>query len=191
MNSLTQKELAVLASLQKDGHDFYQPFDIEEHHLVLFMNAYARVFNNGSTELSTISNLRYARKLAGLSLMKLNIHLGSKLRDIKSGMVYLLENSIFPEHYKVGITVDIDARLSQYQTSDPYRRFKYKHYEFVLNRRETERKMLEDFSISVENGEWIRKDNAIEMFRNLTNYYSSSLPILLAAKNIKKDLVTR
>jgi hypothetical protein len=172
MNKLSQKELSVLAKLQKDGHNFFNPFDITEDHLTLFVRAYSDVFANGSMKLSS-SNFRYARKLAGLSLMKLNIMLGHKVNDIKSGMIYLLENPIFPDHYKVGITVDIDARLSQYQTSDPYRNFKFKHYEFVLNRREMEKRMLNDFSISIENGEWIRKNNAVDVFRTLTAYENS------------------
>jgi hypothetical protein len=81
-----------------------------------------------------------------------------------AGLVYLIENPAFPEHYKVGMTINLKQRLSQYQTYDPYRKFKVFKYDFVLDKRSKEKELLNHPNIYNELGEWIKKTNAEELF---------------------------
>lgn len=85
-------------------------------------------------------------------------------------MIYLLENPVFPDHYKIGMTIDLDQRLSAYQTCDPYRRYKIIKYEFVLDRVLLEKELLCHPHIINEEGEWIKRINAIETFSKVISY---------------------
>lgn len=169
MKPITDIEQRVLTVLMTSGHIVNSVYDITEDTLSAYMNAYVITASKGEHKLNS-SNHRFARKLAGLTLMKHNISLGANVSQIKAGMVYLLENPAFQDHFKIGMTVDIDARLQTYQTSDPFRSFKFKHYEFVLDRKYTEKRILKNFKLSVEKGEWVKKENAIPVFNEATRY---------------------
>lgn len=136
----------------KTIHDF----DITENNIRSYITKYHEIYSKDSGKLSS-SNFRYARKLAGRTLLKYKLSLGATYSSCKEGLVYLIENPSYPEHYKVGMTIDLKSRLNSYQTYDPYKRFSVKHYEFVLNRRDMEKRILNSFSIDVESGEWISK----------------------------------
>ncbi len=49
-------------------------------------------------------------------------------RRSKSGYVYIISNKNFPNHYKIGVTTDIERRLQNYQTSSPFRDYKIEYY---------------------------------------------------------------
>ena len=44
-----------------------------------------------------------------------------KYNSSKEGQVYIIVNESFPEWIKVGMAIDAEDRLSNYQTSSPYR----------------------------------------------------------------------
>lgn len=153
----SDKEVKVIAELTANGIIPYSAsFNITESILSDYIRAYDRLFTKTSGVGDT-SNKRYARKLAGRTLLKLKQSLGASISECREGIVYLIENEAFPEHYKVGITNDLAMRLRSYQTYDPLKRFKVKHYEFVLNKRSVEKKVLNSMHVKIENGEWIRK----------------------------------
>lgn len=153
----SDKEVKVIAELTANGIIPYSAsFNITESILSDYICAYDRLFTKTSGVGDT-SNKRYARKLAGRTLLKLKQSLGASISDCREGIVYLIENEAFPEHYKVGMTNDLAMRLRSYQTYDPLKRFKVKHYEFVLNKRSVEKKVLNSMHVKIENGEWIRK----------------------------------
>ncbi len=174
MKLLTENENRILAIMLHEKTIPSKVYDINEEHLIAFMHTYVHGFNRNSYKLDT-SEYRYARKLAGLSLMKHNVLLGASVNEIKAGIVYVIENEIFHEHYKIGMTVDLDARLNSYQTYDPLKRFKVKHYEFVLNRRHTEERILKSYHLDLESGEWVKQKNCINVFRNITSGYKKIL----------------
>jgi len=174
MKSISEGEQRVLNVLLFEGLIPKQQFDITEEHLIHYMHGYVNVMKKGGTEL-TSSNYRYARKLAGLTLMKYNVSLGAKISEIKAGIVYIIENPAFEKHYKIGMTVDIEDRLNSYQTYDPFRKFKVAHYDFVLNRRAIETQILSSFHLSLEEGEWALRDNCIKVFMEATNNYDKVL----------------
>ena len=132
-----------------------------------YIEEYNNIFGRKSKGVKTKSNFRYARKLAGLTLLKVNYERGAKFKDMKSGIVYVIENETFPEHYKIGMTIDLNSRLDSYQTYDPYRRFKVTKYEFVLDRSRIEKLILFNPGIINENGEWVKKENALEIFEKI------------------------
>jgi hypothetical protein len=66
--------------------------------------------------------------------------------------------------YKVGMTQNLETRLSQYQTYDPFRQFKVEHYKFVSDRRSEEKKILDMFAVDLAGGEWIGNEKVREMF---------------------------
>jgi hypothetical protein len=150
------------------------PFEITEEKIISYMHAYVHILKKKPFNLDT-AEYRYSRKLAGLTLIKYNLSVGAKLSDIKAGFVYLFENRVYPDHYKVGMCVDVEDRLSTYQTYDPYRSFKLVRSEFVLDRRETERKILTHFKISLEQGEWVKRNNSEKIFRDCSLTYRKIL----------------
>ena len=158
-------EIKIMNNMCLDGIIPSSIFEIKENHLISFMEYYGKMFGYG--KYGTRSNKRFARKLAGLSLLKYNEHFGATLKDIKAGLVYLIENPSFPEHFKVGMILNLDKRLSVYQTYDPYRKFKVSKYEFVLDRKIIEKQILQNPNINNENGEWIEKVNAIQFFSEI------------------------
>ena len=56
----------------------------------------------------------------------------------KEGQVYILRNPAFPSWCKVGMAVDAQDRLKQYQTSSPYRDYELVKTYNTENRREAE-----------------------------------------------------
>lgn len=144
-------------------------FQITEDHLYAFVKAYDNLFGNKKGGTKRVANARYARKLAGLTLLKVNKARGAAVRDIRAGIVYMIENPKFTDHYKIGMTLDVHDRLNQYQTYDPYRSFRIVKYEFVLNRRAKELEVLTHPNALNERGEWINKENAITIFTEICN----------------------
>lgn len=114
------------------------------------------------------SAIRYGKKIAGLNLMKLNLEReeveivtkkkSTKLK-IKCGVVYVITNEAFPGYFKVGMTTDLDARLKNYQTYDPLKRYKVEHYSFVTNRRDIEKELLDKYRVDLSTGEWVSNEN--------------------------------
>lgn len=174
MKSISEQEQRILDLLVFENKLPSSPYDITEEHLIHYMHAYVEVLHKKPFNLR-MGDYRYTRKLAGLTLLKHNVSLGAKINEIKAGIVYMIENPAYPLHFKIGMTVDLDSRLNQYQTYDPFRQFKVKHYEFVLNRKASERQILSHFNLSLESGEWILKDNGEQIFRNITFKYQKVL----------------
>lgn len=74
----------------------------------------------------------------------------------KEGFVYIVSNKNFPNHYKVGVTTDIEKRLKSYQTSSPFRDYKVEYYIFHPNCYDAEKRVQEQmkyFALSRKN-EW-------------------------------------
>src|SRR5277367_2052421 len=78
----------------------YQAFDITEFMLDKYIETY------GSIEEGTNKKFQrnYARKLAGLELLRLKFSRGAKVKNCKEGMVYLIANPGWPDYLKIGMT---------------------------------------------------------------------------------------
>ena len=142
-------------------------FQISEEMLTSYIQAYHLHF--GATDIATgkKNNTKFARRLAGRTLLELNFDNGAKHTEINAGILYLIENPAFPEHYKAGMTINLKQRLAQYQTYDPYRKFKVFKYDFVLDKRRKEKEFLTHPNIYNELGEWVKKTNAEELFSKI------------------------
>lgn len=165
MDGFENKEIKVLNELYNRSVIHDSVFEIKEYHLKEYMTVYGDLFSESNRRM-TSSDIRLARKLAGRTLIKYNLHIGASLSDIKAGMVYVISNPAYPDHFKIGMTVDLKKRLSSFQTYDPFRKFKVEHYEFVLNRRDVERDILSKFCDDSDVGEWVSredKDSLISM----------------------------
>ena len=130
---------------------------------------YCELYSRGNKNNTKASNIRYAYKIAGINLMKDSLsnsetskEIKKKKPQIKCGIVYIISNSAFPGWYKIGITQDLQTRLSSYQTSDPERRFKVEKYFFFENRRETEKILLNEFAIDADKGEWVKNKEVLD-----------------------------
>lgn len=96
--------------------------------------------------------------MAGRNLIRYLVEKrNAKFKDIDAGMVYMISNKSFPEHVKIGMTLDVIERLEQYQTYDPYRQFKIEKYNFVLNRRFKEKQILNHPDLFKEQVNGLRK----------------------------------
>lgn len=132
------------------------------------------IFSGSSGKLST-REVKYALKLAGLSLLKLNesrrentsIKLVKSSNKTESGIVYLVSNPAFEGYLKIGITKDLISRMKTYQTCDPLRRFKVEHWKVVENAKITENFLLKHYKINIAEGEWALDKNVREIFSNV------------------------
>lgn len=149
-------------------------YTITESLLTEFINTYSDLGTKG-----TKYNRKFARKLAGLSFLKHKLSLGYKYNTISEGIVYFIENPAWPNFLKVGITVDLDKRLQTYQTYSPFRDFKVKHYEFVLDRRLAEKSLLNSGLVESRKGEWVRLQDwssLLDLVRSINNPEVAQLP---------------
>jgi hypothetical protein len=145
-------------------------FPITELILENYILIYGTLFGKNDKGLVRNNEFRFARRLAGLTLLKINFERGAKFNSIEAGIVYMISNASYPDHYKIGMTIELNNRLEIYQTYDPYRNFKIKKYDFVLNRTHIESRILAHPDVVKEGGEWIKKNNAIEVFENICFY---------------------
>lgn len=141
-------------------------FEITEPLLRDYVIYYSELFTT-SFGTTTKSNTKFARRLAGLNLLKENISRNVKATDILAGQVYLISNPAFKQHYKIGATYDTVKRLAQYQTYSPYRDFKIEKYDFVIDKFKAEKFLLNHPLLNKENGEWVYKENAKSIFDDL------------------------
>ena len=80
------------------------------------------------------------------------------LSSSSEGYVYIL---VHPKHLgwvKIGMTEDLDKRLSQFQTACPTRSFKFAHTKHFNNRRTAEAKahVLAQKAATIRNNEWFK-----------------------------------
>lgn len=146
-------------------------FQISQSHLNSYIELYGEIFgkkDNTAKGLRGNQEYKFARKLAGRTLVKLLLDRGAKFNDVLAGMVYMIQNPAYPDHYKIGMTLDVIDRLAQYQTYDPYRKFELVKYNFVLNRKHKEELILNHPDLTSESGEWVLKKNAENVFLQLT-----------------------
>jgi hypothetical protein len=89
-------------------------------------------------------------------LAKLLGHKTAKtFEKIKEGEVYIIYNPSFPSWIKVGMAVDSEDRLKQYQTGSPYRDYRVHASYPVSDRRKSEAEAHELLSQNHERkGEW-------------------------------------
>ena len=169
----TPKELTA-EKVQDTIHDLisrevvppYSAFDITEYMLSEYVRVYGSFDGGGKRKF----DYDFARKIAGMNLLNLKFSRGAKTKDCKEGMVYLIANPAWPDHLKIGMTIDIGDRLSSYQTYDPFKAYYVKHYEFTLDRRVSEKKLLEDFEIHLVDGEWVKHSDALSIIKVLKTY---------------------
>jgi hypothetical protein len=149
------------------------PFEITTDLLNLYYQKFVEIYPvlAGARCQKKPSNIRYFKKLAGLTLMKMSLSriplegvITTKPVKLKSGILYLISNPVFPGMFKIGITQDLTTRLLQYQTYDPYRKFKVDHYMFVDNMRKTEKEVLYKYKIDISKGEWVDSKKVKEVF---------------------------
>lgn len=111
------------------------------------------------------SDLRFRKRIAGLTLMELKaerdgykeiISVKPARRKDVCGFVYIIKNDCYPNHFKIGITSNVERRLATYQTYDPNRSFYVDKKYFVENTRIVENNLLNAFSnYDKHNGEWV------------------------------------
>ena len=144
----------------------YSAFDITEEMISEAIRVYGTLSPTGNGKFQ----YGLARKIHGLNFLKLKFSRGAKIKDCKEGMVYLIANSAWPEHLKIGMTIDLESRLSSYQTYDPFKAYYIKNYEFCLDRRAAEQELLDRFNIHVEEGEWIKHSDSLEVIKILRTF---------------------
>jgi hypothetical protein len=159
-----QKTVDILCANNTIPH--FSAFDITEE----MLDEYIRIYGSLGTGENKKFQKGFARKLAGLELLRLKFSRGAKVKDCKEGMVYLIANPAWPDHIKIGMTVDVAARLDSYQTYDPFKAFHVKHYDFCLDRRAAEKKLLEEYGIHLVDGEWIKYSDALEIIKVVRTY---------------------
>jgi hypothetical protein len=135
------------------------------------------LFKKIDNKRNNASRIRFHKKIAGLNMLALNeeraalatniVTIKNKTVKQNSGFVYLISNSAFPEWIKVGITKNLEKRLSTYQTYDPLRRYIVEKYSFVEDSRYIEKLLLNKYKISTKTGEWISSEHKDSIYLEL------------------------
>lgn len=112
-------------------------FSITEDLLRTYVEVYS-MFSKGNGKFV----YSYARKLAGLTMLKINKQRGGNYITIPEGLIYLISNPAWKNFIKVGMTIDLDDRLKSYQTYSPLMDYKVEKYTFVQDRRKEEKELL-------------------------------------------------
>lgn len=160
----------VISRLVSEGNiPITGAFEVTENLIKDYFVMYG-IVNKKVTGTGTNSNTKFARRLAGLNLLKENLARGVKASEILAGHIYLISNKAFPLHYKIGVSYDCAKRLAQYQTYSPYRDFILEKYDFVIDKFKTEKMLLVHPLIIKENGEWVVRENAKTVFDDLSRY---------------------
>ena len=88
-----------------------------------------------------------------------------------NGIVYLVENEMYPGWIKCGMTIDMKNRLNSYNCNDPLKRFRVIVEKEVENRRKSETSLKRELGnvSSLANGEWFRvdKETALSLFNSV------------------------
>ncbi len=178
-----EKDAQVISVLLEKGIiPAENTFEIDQTMVDEFYGVYHNLFGKSNKE-NTKGNKTFAKKLAGLSLLKLNkqrISLNktlsiTRISDTHSGFCYFVSNPKFVGYSKVGMTKDVNKRLRQYQTGDPLREYKIDNYVLCKNARLVEKTILEKYKIDVSVGEWIEqydKKELLTFVKNLSNVIS-------------------
>ena len=76
----------------------------------------------------------------------------------KAGYVYVITNTAWPAWVKVGMAIDADDRLNNYQTSSPFRDYELQYSVYCKDRRKLERKAHKAVGsiASDRNNEWFK-----------------------------------
>lgn len=151
-------------------------FDITSNILSSYMSEYAKHFGNG--RVGKNSNIKYAKKLAGLTLLKLvrlrlpeNSSIRSNTaREIKSGFVYLLKNDAYPAVVKIGITRNLESRMRSYLTADPYKTSKFIFTIFHENIDKIESDILSKYAENIISGEWLNVEVVDSVIEDLKSF---------------------
>ena len=169
LDRLNERTLKAIEILSTEGViPPYMAFDITEEMIAKAIALYGKLGPPGNGKFEW----NFARRIWGLNLLKLKFSRGCLIKNCKEGMVYLIRNPAWPDYLKVGMTIDIDSRLSSYQTYDPHKAFRIDRYEFTLDRRQAEKELLDQFQIHLVDGEWIKHSDGLQVMRVLR----SSLP---------------
>ena len=75
-----------------------------------------------------------------------------------SGYIYVLSNPAWKGWYKVGMAIEAKDRLSQFQTSSPFRDYKLEYSKYFKDRRSAEKEahILLEKSSETRRGEWFQ-----------------------------------
>lgn len=137
----------IECSVELDDTNWYPSFVGKKHYKCKTCYDERRILN------------RYKRKYGDskTSLAKFIAHTNKKKFDtVKEGSIYIMFNPSFPGWVKVGMAVDAEDRIKQFQTGSPYRNYKLVKYYKVRNRREAESKAHEVLTVEGRGrkGEW-------------------------------------
>ena len=146
-------------------------FEVTEDVIYAYFFYYRQL--GGGVSAGTNSNVKYARRLAGLNLLKENLSRGVKASEIKAGHIYLISSPAYVDYYKVGVSYDCHTRLAQYQTYSPFRDFRLEKYDFVLDKFLVEKQILSHPLIDRATGEWVKVDNAKLIFDDIAKHNTS------------------
>ena len=90
---------------------------------------------------------------------------------IKEGFVYIIENPVWNNWIKAGMTLDYEERLMSYNMYDPTASYTLVKMKWVLDRKQSEDSLLEKLAVhsQLQKGEWFKidKEKALSIFDNI------------------------
>lgn len=178
-NEIALKCFDVLISQRKIPEN--GNFEITEELMERFTELY---HHNSGKEYSKYTILY--RRDAGKSFLNLKISRGLKPKEIKEGFVYIISNPAWPDYTKIGVSVNINKRLSTYQTGDPLRQYKIDGYEFLSDRKYIEKKIISKFGVI--DGEWVETCKSRSMISYIREEILFSSKILYHRDNKHKKI---
>jgi predicted GIY-YIG superfamily endonuclease len=101
---------------------------------------------------------------------------------MKNGYVYIISNPAWPKWIKLGITDNLEKRLSTYQTGDPNRAYKIEYFIEINNYKEIEKILWESIKPFAKKrlNEWYEIDKLVAKVRLqeiLSDYDTKTQPL--------------
>jgi hypothetical protein len=115
---------------------------------------------------------------SGLEQIKLTV--SNLFAEVKSGHVYVMLNPSFSGWVKVGMAVDAEDRIKQFQTGSPHRDYNLIKYYAVSDRRKAEKKAHDTLTIEgrERKGEWFYMEPASTV-KELNNLFGEGAQLEL------------
>lgn len=114
-----------------------------------------------------------------------------------NGYIYVISNKAWSNHYKIGITKDVEDRLANYQTYSPFKDFKVEYSVYTENYLNIESEICKLYNTS---SEWIKddKNNIIKKIESSKYFKKIKTPktkkyikLLHKIQNIKENYIDK
>lgn len=125
------------------------------------------------TRSNKVSLWKVYFRMAALNILKYKHHLGLN-KDLRESFIYIIADDKFPNHYKIGRTIEPEKRVIDCNVFSPYKSFRLVSWLYSDEAVLDETVFHEIFREDRTSGEWFYFQN-VEIVRSLMEKYLTSI----------------